>query len=63
VKAKANWDGSTLVIAMTADFGGSEIKLTDKWTLSEDGKTLTVTTEMTDAKGMKAKSVGVYDKQ
>src|SRR5277367_3775731 len=41
VKAKASWDGKTLVIAMIADFGGSEIKLTDKWTLSEDGKTLT----------------------
>jgi hypothetical protein len=41
VKAKANWDGSALVIAMTADFGGAEIKLTNKWTLSADGKTLT----------------------
>jgi hypothetical protein len=41
VKAKANWDGKTLVIAMTADFGGNEIKLTNKWTLSDDGKTLT----------------------
>jgi hypothetical protein len=31
--------------------------------LSKDGKTLTVTTEMTDSKGMKTKSVGMYDKQ
>jgi hypothetical protein len=31
--------------------------------VSKDGKTLTVTTELTDSKGMKAKSVGMYDKQ
>jgi hypothetical protein len=41
VKGTANWDGAALVIAMKADFGGNEIKLTDKWTLSDDGKTLT----------------------
>lgn len=41
VKSTAAWDGSTLVINMKADFGGNEIKLTDKWTLSEDGKVLT----------------------
>jgi hypothetical protein len=31
--------------------------------VSADGKTLTVTTEMTDAKGAKTKTIGVYDKQ
>jgi hypothetical protein len=41
VKTKANWEGNALVIAMSADFGGNEIKLTNKWTLSGDGKTLT----------------------
>ena len=41
VKAKATWEGNTLVIAMSADLGGNEIKLTNKWTLSADGKTLT----------------------
>jgi len=41
VKAVAVWDGGALVINMKADFGGNEIKLTDKWTLSEDGKTFT----------------------
>ena len=41
VKATAVWDGGSLVINMKADFGGNEIKLTDKWTLSDDGKTLT----------------------
>jgi hypothetical protein len=41
VKTKAIWEGNALVIAMSADIGGNEIKLVNKWTLSEDGKTLT----------------------
>jgi hypothetical protein len=40
-KTTAKWDGNTLVIDMSADFQGTEIKLTDKWSLAEDGKTLT----------------------
>ena len=31
--------------------------------VSKDGKTLTVTTDLTDQKGMKSKNTGVYDKQ
>jgi hypothetical protein len=46
VKSKASWEGSALVIAMKAEIGGSEIKLTDKWTLSPDGKTLTDATHI-----------------
>jgi hypothetical protein len=41
VKSKAVWEGKTLVISSIANFGGSDVKLTDKWTLAEDGKTLT----------------------
>ena len=41
VKSKAVWEGKTLVITSAANFGGTDIKLTDKWTLAEDGKTLT----------------------
>ena len=41
VKSKAAWDGKVLVITSNANFGGSDVKLTDKWTLSDDGKTLT----------------------
>jgi hypothetical protein len=41
VKSTAVWDGNALMIAAKADFGGAEIKLTDKWSLSDDGKTLT----------------------
>jgi hypothetical protein len=41
VKSKAAWEGKTLVITSAANFGGADVKLTDKWTLAEDGKTLT----------------------
>lgn len=41
VKSSAKWDGSALMITAKADFGGAEITLTDKWTLSDDGKILT----------------------
>ena len=34
-------DGKVLVINSAANFGGADVKLTDKWTLSDDGKTLT----------------------
>jgi hypothetical protein len=52
--------------ANTADFslmkGGKAVGTLHR-AVSADGKTLTVTTEMTDAKGAKTKSTGVYDKQ
>jgi hypothetical protein len=41
-KSTAKWDGDALVIATNADFQGTAITLTDKWTLSADGKVMTV---------------------
>ncbi len=41
VKTTAAWEGSALVIKAAANFGGADVSLTDKWTLSDDGKTLT----------------------
>jgi hypothetical protein len=41
VKSIATWEGSSLVIATKVDFQGNEIKVTDKWSLSDDGKVLT----------------------
>ncbi len=40
-KSIAKWDGNALVIATKADFQGTEITITSKWTLSADGKVLT----------------------
>jgi hypothetical protein len=36
------WDGDTLVIASKSTFENGEMSMTDRWTLSEDGKTLTM---------------------
>ena len=41
MKSTAAWDGSALVINSKADFGGAEVKITSKWSLSADGKVLT----------------------
>ena len=41
LKSKAVWEGNTLVITSTANLGGADVKLTDKWSLADDGKTLT----------------------
>jgi hypothetical protein len=41
-KSTAKWDGKALLIATSADFQGMAITFTDKWTLSDDGKVMTV---------------------
>jgi hypothetical protein len=49
-------------LAITNKKGGKST-LTGRIVVSKDGKTRTVTTTATDAKGKKTTSVGVYDKQ
>jgi hypothetical protein len=41
-KGTAKWNGNKLVVDSVRDFQGAEIKLHDVWTLSGDGKMLTV---------------------
>jgi hypothetical protein len=41
VKSKAVWQDKTLVITSNANFGGADVKFTSKFSLSDDGKTLT----------------------
>jgi hypothetical protein len=41
VKSKAVWQEKTLVITSNANLGGADVKFTSKFTLSDDGKTLT----------------------
>ncbi len=40
-KSKLKWDGAALVIDSTMDVQGNAITITNRWTLSDDGKTLT----------------------
>lgn len=51
VKSKAVWEGKTLVITSAANFGGADVKLTDKWALADDGKTLTDVMSISMAQG------------
>lgn len=36
------WEGDALMMVTKADFQGNEIKLNDKWTLTDGGKTLVI---------------------
>jgi|HubBroStandDraft_6_1064221.scaffolds.fasta_scaffold1406016_2 hypothetical protein len=40
-KAVAAWEGGALVIKLKASIQGNDLNLTQKWTLSDDGATLT----------------------
>jgi hypothetical protein len=68
VTGNANFDSvaGKQTDANTADFtlskAGKAVGTINR-AVSKDGKTLTVTSDVTDSKGMKAKSVGMYDKQ
>lgn len=42
VKSTAKWEGDDLVIAGKTQFNGAEVALSDRWSLSADGKTLTI---------------------
>ena len=42
VKSTLKWDGDTLLIDAKGKFGDNEFTMQDKWTLSDDGKTLTI---------------------
>lgn len=49
-------------LTFTATLGG-KVTMTGRVSVSADGKTRTVTTTATDAKGMKSNSTSVFDKQ
>jgi hypothetical protein len=50
-KTVANWEGDTLVINLSVDLQGTEIKLVEKWSLGADGKTLTDNTHIVAPQG------------
>jgi hypothetical protein len=61
LKATANWDGDALVIDTWGNFNGSNITLKDRWSLSRDGRTLTVNRHFEGPK-QKADQVLVFEK-
>jgi hypothetical protein len=50
-KGSAKWDGDKLVVDSVRDYQGAELKLHDVWTLSTDGKTLTINSHLTVPQG------------
>lgn len=50
-KGTARWQGEALIIESSQQNGGQELKSREVWTLSADGKTLTVATHLTLPQG------------
>ena len=51
MKSVAKWEGETLSIQTKGQFGDSEVTILDKWDISADGKTLTVSRKFTSSQG------------
>ncbi len=51
VKVKPEWKGDNLEITVKREIQGSQIQSVETWSLSEDGKTLTVKTEISTPQG------------
>lgn len=50
-KSTLKWDGDDLVVETKGSFGGNDFTSKDRWNLSADGKTLTVTRHLASAMG------------
>jgi hypothetical protein len=50
-KTTASWEGDNLVITLKLDLAGTEVKLIEKWGLSDSGKTLTDNTHIVAPQG------------
>ena len=61
-KSVAKWEGDVLEISTKANFQGNDVSIVDKWSLSEDGKTLTVKRHMASSMG-EADATIVMEKQ
>jgi hypothetical protein len=51
IKSTAKWDGDELTIAGKGSFNGADLTLNDRWSLSADGKTLTITRHLASPAG------------
>lgn len=51
MKSTAHWDGDVLVIDTKGSFGGNDVTIQDKMSLSADGKTLTLKRHFSSSMG------------
>jgi hypothetical protein len=51
MKCKAKWEGAALLVESKATTDNGDLTINDRWTLSEDGKTLTVTRTFSGPQG------------
>jgi hypothetical protein len=61
-KSTLKWDGDELAVETKGSFGGNEFTSKGRWTLSADGKTLTITQHFSSAMG-EGDVKEVFDKQ
>jgi hypothetical protein len=62
IKSTAKWEANDLVIAGKASFNGADVTLNDRWSLSPDGKTLTIQRHVNSPMGDTDQKI-VLDKQ
>jgi hypothetical protein len=62
LKTKARWEGSALLVDSKATTDDGDLVIKDQWSLSEDGKTLTVVRNISGPRGEMTVKV-VQDKQ
>jgi hypothetical protein len=60
-KSTAKWEGDALIVETKLNAGGTDILIKGKWTLSEDGKTLTNTSHLVSPQG-EIDFTSVFDK-
>jgi hypothetical protein len=51
IKSTAKWEGDELTIDGKAQFNGADVTMKDRWSLSADGKTLTINRHVTSPMG------------
>ncbi len=62
LKSTITWDGGTMVMRTRGAFGGADILLIDRWTLSADGRTLIMKRHF-EGRGLVSDQTLVYAKQ
>jgi len=51
LKSTVNWEGEALIVKTKLNFQGNDVTLDDKWTIPEDGKTMTIDRQISSPQG------------